>query len=125
MEVFLGDFKFDVNEKHWSKISRVKRWKWHKEPDIRGFERNYYEGQEGGKYTLSGTVDARKHGGKPFKKLEDMADKGVPYILKDNQGYFVGKWIIASLSENSDVLNKNMGPDIIEFTLEIESYHDF
>ena len=125
MEVSLGDFVFTVNKNSWNKFTRSVSWSWDKVADIRGFERQYYSKRVSPKFSLSGLVDARKEGGKPFAKLEEMADKGEPYILKDKEGYYRGKWIILSLSEDSDLLNINMGPDILNFKLEIERYEEY
>lgn len=125
MEVNLGGFIFSVKKNSaWDKMTRARAWSYIKEDDIRGFERSYFKKRVTPKYTLSGLVDARKYGGRPFKKLEEMADKGLPYILKDEEGYYRGKWIVLSLNEESDLLNENMVPDFLNFRLEIEKYEE-
>jgi uncharacterized protein len=121
--MILGPFSFDVNRLAFQESARTAGYSWAEIERIGASPALQYTGREAETLSLPGVFYPHYKGGlSQMPALRLAAEAGLPLPLITGYGFFLGLWVIASVSETQSVFFSDGAPRKVDFTIELKQY---
>ncbi|TDF41883.1 phage tail protein [Alteromonadaceae bacterium M269] len=120
----LGGFVFSIAEKTpYAKLSRITSGGWQSVPIYSGRPLRFNFGRPGDRLRLSGEW-FYKEGMAKLDELRALQAEEKPLLLTDSYGNNLGRWTLDQITDNQDDLISDGTALSMQWTLELESYHN-
>lgn len=119
--MILGDFVFELRTAPFEQKQRSTQYKWSSNNRIGQRPAHQSVGLGDDSLTLSGVLYHEVTGhSKDLNVLRELAEKGEPQVMVDDDGFLKGWWIIEQIDETGSVFFPDGQPRKIEFSLQLK-----
>ncbi|RKR02581.1 hypothetical protein C7446_2299 [Kushneria sinocarnis] len=121
----LGRYAFSIETAAYQQLSRKTQWTWASQSRVGAREALQFTGKGADTITLDGVIFPEWKGGtSQLDNMRSEADRTLPLLLVDGNGYVHGRWVIESVEELGDTHARAGTPRRQRFTLQIRHYDD-